>query len=254
MKKINCPGSIFLTLPLILTIMIGCLFITVQAQAKMLWGEPNALGKGTARTFVVMNDQGKPVSLGIAFDRKALSGLPAEAVPPEVMLKLPAKADVRHFKYVVINWNPQGHEPKMYQVPHFDYHFYMMPNEEREKITGNDARQFARLPDPKYLPGDYMLAPGGVPRMGAHNVDKTSPELQGKAFTTTFIFGTYDGKVTFLEPMVSMHFLKTMPDFSAPVKQPAAFEQSGFFPAAYSVKYDKKRGEYRISLDDLTFH
>jgi hypothetical protein len=202
----------------------------------------------------VVNDQGKPVSLGITFDRKALSGLPTEAVPPDVLLKFPAQADVHQFKYVVINWNPQGHEPKMYQMPHFDFHFYMMPNDEREKITGNDSRQFAKLPDPKYLPGDYMLAPGGVPKMGAHNVDRTSPELHGKAFSTTFIYGTYDGKVTFLEPMVSMPFLRTRPNFSAPIKQPAAFEQSGYFPAAYSVKYDKKHGVYRISLDDLTLY
>jgi hypothetical protein len=251
MKRNNCPGSIFSFISPILVVLIGCFFITVQAQAKMLWGEPNALGKGTARTFVVMN-QGKPVSLGIAFDRKALSGLPTEADPPEVMLELPVKAHVHQFKYAVINWNPQGHEPKIYQVPHFDFHFYMLSNDEREKITGNDAQQFAKLPDPKYLPGDYILAPGGVPRMGAHNADKTAPELNGKAFTSTFIYGTYDGKVTFLEPMVSMSFLKTKPNFSAPIKQPAAFEQSGFFPSTYSVKFDRKHGEYRISLDDLT--
>lgn len=237
----------------ILFVMLGGLFVTVQAETKTLWGESKALGKGTSRTFVIVNDQDKPVSLGIAFTKKALSGLPTEAEPPEIMLPLPEKVDVHQFKYVVINWNPQGHVPKMYQVPHFDFHFYLMLNEEREKITENDTAQFAKAPSPQFLPVDYVQAPGGIPRMGSHWVDKTAPELQGKPFTKTFIYGSYDGKVTFYEPMVSMAFLKTKPNFSTPIKQPAAFEKSGFYPTSYRITYDKKHGEYRVSLDDLTF-
>lgn len=88
----------------------------------------------------------------------------------------------------------------MYELPHFDFHFYLMPNEERNKITADNQTQFAKAPAAQYLPADYMQAPGGIPRMGAHWVDKTAPELQGKPFTVTFIYGTYDGKVTFYEP------------------------------------------------------
>ena len=233
-------------------VMLGGLFVMAQAGTRTLWGEPKALGNGTARSFVVRNDQGKPVSIGISFTKNALSGLPTEAEPPEVMLALPEKADVHQFKYIVINWNPQGHEPKMYQVPHFDFHFYLVPNEEREKITENDAMQFAKAPPSQYLPVDYMQAPGGVPRMGAHWVNKTAQGLQGKSFRQTFIYGTYDGKVTFYEPMVSMAFLKTRTDFSAPIKQPAAFEKDGFYPTTYRIKYDKEHGEYRVSMDGLT--
>jgi len=233
-------------------VMLGGLFVMAQTGTRTLWGEPEALGNGAARAFVVMNDQGKPVSIGISFTKNALSGLPTEAEPPEVMLALPEKADVHQFKYIVINWNPQGHEPKMYQLPHFDFHFYLMPNEERDKITENDAVQFAKTPPSQYLPADYMQAPGGIPRMGAHCVDKTAPELQGKPFRQTFIYGTYDGKITFYEPMASMAFLKTMPNFSAPIKQPPAFEKSGFYPSSYRIIYDKKQGEYRVSLDGLT--
>ena len=235
-------------------VMLGGLFVMAQAGTRTLWGEPKELGNSTARSFVVMNDQGKPVSIGISFTKEALSGLPTEAEPPEVMLALPGKADVHQFKYIVINWNPQGHEPKMYLAPHFDFHFYLMPNEEREKISENDAVQFAKTPPSQYLPADYMQAPGGIPRMGAHCVDKTAPELQGKPFRQTFIYGTYDGEVTFYEPMVSMAFLETQTDFSAPIKQPAAFEKDGFYPTTYRIKYDKKHGEYRVSLDGLTLH
>lgn len=234
-------------------VMLGGFLGTVQAATKMLWGEAKTLGKGKARTFVMLSDQGQAVVIGIALSAQALKGLPKEpAEPPETMLALPVKAEVPPFRYVAINWNPQGHEPKMYALPHFDFHFYLMPNEERDMITADNQAQFAKAPPAQDLPADYMPAPGGVPKMGAHWVDKTAPELQGKPFTVTFIYGTYDGKVTFFEPMVSLAFLKTRPDFSAPIKQPAAYETNGLYPTMYRVAYDKKHAEYRIVLEGLT--
>ncbi len=52
------------------------------------------------------------------------------------------------------------------------------------------------------------LVGGGVPQMGAHWVDVTSPELNGSTFAQTFIYGSYDGQVNFYEPMITLDFLK----------------------------------------------
>jgi hypothetical protein len=235
-------------------VMLVGLFLSVRAEAKTVWGKTIELGKGTARSFVEMNVQGQPVSLGIVFTGHALVGLPTEPEPPETMLELPAQAAVPPFKYIAINWNPKGHEPKMYELPHFDFHFYIIPDEERNKITTDNTAQFAKAPPAQDMPADYMQAPGGVPRMGAHWVDKTAPELQGKPFTATFIYGTYDGKIAFYEPMVAMAFLKSKPNFTATIKQPAAYEITGFYPTNYRINYDKKHGEYRIILEGLTKH
>jgi len=78
--------------------------------------------------------------------------------------------------------------------------------------------------------------------------------MKGRPFTATFIYGTYDGKVASYEPMVTMDFLKTRPDFSAPVKQPAAFVTKGFYPTSYRVTYDQRRAEYKIILEGLSAH
>lgn len=252
--RINKKLSFRVVLCALMLVMFGVIVVPIQAATKALWGESKTLGKGTVRTFVMMNDQGHPVSIGITLTSKALKGLPTEAEPPETLLALPIKAQTPPFRYVVINWNPKGHAPKMYEVPHFDVHFYLMPNEEREKITADQQAQFAKAPPAAELPTDYMQAPGGVPKMGAHWVDKTGPEFQGKPFTATFIYGTYDGKVTFYEPMVSMALLERRSDFSAPIKQPAAFATKGFYPIRYRVTYDKKHAEYTIALEGLSLH
>jgi hypothetical protein len=70
----------------------------------------------------------------------------------------------------------------------------------------------------EYVPAGYMYAPGAeVPKMGAHWVDLSSHEFRGHAFTATYIYGSYDGRLIFEEPMVTKAFLETKPDLSQPV-------------------------------------
>ena len=39
--------------------------------------------------------------------------------------------------------------------------------------------------------------------MGNHLIDPTSAEFHGKKFTRTWIYGAYDGHVTFVEEMLN---------------------------------------------------
>jgi len=224
-----------------------------QAESKTIYGEPKPLGQGTVRSLVVMNDQGAPLSIGISIAKDAFSTLPAGPAPTEVMLNMPDKVSIPPFDHLAVDWNPRGHEPPgIYDVPHFDFHFYLISSGERLKISAKDKAQYAKAPGKEYLPADYQATPGGVPRMGAHWVDVASPEFHGKPFTATFIYGTYDGAVTFYEPMLSLAFLEGVKDFSSEIKQPAAFAQKGYHPVTYRVMYRETEGEYWILLDGLT--
>ena len=57
------------------------------------------------------------------------------------------------------------------------------------------------------MPATYINT-GLVPTMGAHWIDVTAPELNGQPFTETFIFGSFDGKMTFYEPMITKAFIE----------------------------------------------
>jgi hypothetical protein len=102
-----------------------------------------------------------------------------------------------------------GHPPPgIYSVPHFDFHFYKMPLAERLAIPPYPQAMaaFNNNPLPGYLPTAYVKAPAGEAKMGAHWMDVTSPEFNGQPFTHTFVYGSYDGKVNFLEPMATLAF------------------------------------------------
>jgi hypothetical protein len=210
------------------------------------------MGNGVIRAWVSQNALGEPVSVGVSFSEKALENLPTE--PAQFVLLLPKNKGMNFYTHALVDWNPQGHEPDpLYTVPHFDFHFYIIPNEEREAIGPNDLAQFANAPDLKYIPDHYFQIPGGVPQMGAHWADLLSPEFSGSPFTKTFILGTYDGKVIFWEPMITRAYLLTQPDEFVTVRQPQAFQTDGYYATGYNIVYSEKPKEFTVSLD-LEYH
>src|SRR5690606_5396242 len=159
--------------------------------------------------------------------------------------------------HIGLDWNPIGHPPKdIYTLPHFDVHFYMMTPDERAKISakGADLVRCEKKPDAAFMPAGYIIPPEtSMPQMGAHAVDTGAAELAGKTFTSTFIYGFYNGQMNFIEPMIAVDFLKTKPNFSTDVKVPQAYPKNGFYPTRYSTSFDPQRQEYSVALDGLTW-
>lgn len=135
-------------------------------------------------------------------------------------------------------------------LPHFDFHFYMSDMTSVMAIhdTVPDLTPFDTA---KYLPANYISDHSVVPAMGVHWVDMTSPELSGATFTKTFIYGSYHGSVTFLEPMITRAYLQSKPDATTPIQQPTAWQQTGSHPTNYIVKYDATTDSYRIAFTGL---
>ncbi|GGC11146.1 hypothetical protein GCM10011352_42040 [Marinobacterium zhoushanense] len=231
-----------------------------QSQAGTYEGPPVVVGMGEARTFATLDEQGEVATLGILMSEGALEGLP-EQVPHgelEFHLALPPQARDSGYDHVSLGWNPQGHIPSgVYDVPHFDFHFYLIDEGARGAITatGEDLARAHKQPETSHMPVDYVLPEGTeVPNMGAHAIDPGSDEFNGKPFTHTFIYGFYDGEIIFMEPMMTMTFLQSRPNISTPVKQPQAYVSHFAYPAFYGVYFDAGNKEYRITLDGLSMH
>ena len=242
-----------------------------QAGMHRQYGPPVRIANGMARAYVVLdarNDQA-PAELGIALDEKALDGLPTAEMEYQFDFQLPAQAPAP-YKFAELNWNPHGHEPPgVYDVPHFDFHFYTVSKAERDAIVPSDpnyAAEANNLPTGAYVPPFYIV-PGlpstqAVPQMGVHWLDVRSPELQAllgnpagyQPFTKTFIYGSWNGQFTFVEPMVTLAYLRTQPDVTSPISVPAQYAEPGWYPTSYRVTYDAQAKEYRVALSSMTQH
>jgi hypothetical protein len=261
-----------------------------MAETAAVHGEAGKLGNGFAQVYAELDGEGAPRVIGVSFDQGMLDGLPtmpntwsrcfdknengkiddhhecngdyelAFALPEEL-----AKNGTTPFKWVSVNWNAMGHPPPappVWAVPHLDFHFYIMEREAVRQIRPGPCSELihcddferAQVPVPaRYVHADHIDVGAAVPDMGNHLIDSKSPELvaEGQAFTHTFIFGAYDGRVTFYEPMVTLAYLQTRPDLCVPIKQPQAWATEGYYPTAYCIRHLADEARYTVSLEDF---
>jgi len=212
------------------------------------------IGDGQAWTVINTDENQIPQSIGIQFTEGALNNLPTGSMhADEFLLNLPTEINVAPYDHITLDWNEHGHPPMhVYDLPHFDIHFYFMSDNERDQIGPFDSMEFNMPMAPEYLAPMYLETPGGVPRMGAHIIDLLSPEVAGTGtFTHTFIYGKYKAKMNFLEPMVTKGFLDSRQSVVKEIRHPQKWQQDGYYPDGYSIQYDEGSGIYSILLENL---
>lgn len=199
----------------------------------------------------------------------------------EAILDYPESASVTPFKHFVLNWNPMGHMPAgVYDKPHFDLHFYVITNEERMAIPAATADEMCMVPNPPGTPGEHPVAvscatfeegmmplpedqmPAGYinagavePGMGNHLINAAAPELSGEPFQYTWIYGTYGGKVTFYEPMITLEFLEEQnEEVCADITMPARMGEAGYYPTQYCMRYLADQDAYAVTLESFVHY
>ncbi|MDB5119998.1 MAG: hypothetical protein JWN56_1216 [Sphingobacteriales bacterium] len=219
-------------------------------DSEIHYGPAVTIGNKEAKAWVSVNKTGDPIAIGVSLPGETIFDIGAE--PKIYTLHLPKDIKVAPYDHIDFNWNPEGHPPMdIYTVPHYDLHFYMICEQDKAKIEGQLPPYIAPAPAAKYIPEAYVEGPGVEPQMGTHWADALSPEFNGKSFTRTMILGTYNAKVTFFEPMFTVDYLKTKPNEIIAIRQPEAFEKSGYYAKNYSFKYDENHKQYIIALTDL---
>lgn len=224
-----------------------------ESKAGTFKGASVNLGNGTANSWVTTDNDGNPVSLGMTISEAAMEGLGNEMT--ETILTMPSQASMTNIKMIAVDWNPGGHEPPgIYDIPHFDFHFYMVDRNFRMQITatGDDTVKCNKQPMMGYLPDGYILFPGGIPTMGAHAADLSSPELNGSIFTETFIYGYYDGNMIFYEPMITRDYLRGKQFSEKTLKTPSKYPSNGYYPSKMKIEFNTVKKEYSIYLTGMS--
>ena len=245
----------------LLPTLAGCDSGDGGTEAGTFYGLPTEIGHGQARTFVRLDDEGDPEAVGVVLSADALHGLPehGDHTGNSTVLGLPAQAAGVPFKHLSLDWNPMGHGGP-FTAPHFDFHFYTVREIERGTWTPEDPafmEKGLRQPEARYIPEGFIADPSGhvVPTMGLHWLDAGDPTYApgGPAFSEGFIWGSYDGRMVFAEPMITTDFLASRPNHSEALAQPAAFAEAGYYPTRYTVRYDAGQDAYVIALEGLTY-
>ncbi|MBC7845968.1 MAG: hypothetical protein H7Y10_05710 [Flavobacterium sp.] len=230
-------------------------------KVNVFKGPQVALGYGKVRSWISLNQKnGLPSEIGLEITPEAFKNLTTEnnkTIPPDhktivVPLHLKAKQSTP-FDHIGLNWNPNGHVPQgVFDVPHFDIHFYMISVEEQMAIPAwspeTDAA-FNLYPPMGYMPADYGTPPGPAtaePQMGKHWLpNNLGPYLP---FSKIMIYGSYNGKLIFVEPMITLDYLLSNVDFSMDYSQPELFAKAGNYPTKYNIYHDATTGNTYVTL------
>lgn len=240
-----------------------------EGESPEPWSE--AEGCGTMKTFLKANPKTGPTEVGVQFPARLFECLPDTA--REWSLDFPKRAEhlAEPWNHTYIIWRPQGHIPEtIYDVPHLDFHFFMVSAEEREcycsdQCGSDDSAQCNLLPGDSEIPMDYINGPSS-PMEGVHWIDLTSGEFNNLPFDQTFILGSYDGDMIFYEPMITIEYFEALATEGAAsrgkptlseeifsIKQPEEVGISGWYPRAYRIAFDQGKKEYVVSLIDFYF-
>lgn len=210
----------------------GLLASTMSGQ--IAYGDATAIGDGWIRSYVQSN-AGTPVRIGVQFNAAALTTFAGSGDLVNI-LPLPGGAPAP-YNHLMVDWNEHGHPGPGYGVPHFDFHFYFSTPEEVAAIPFSPAP--APIPATFVAPG-YVPDLVVVPQMGWHYLDSLAPEFSNPAdFTQTFIYGYNDGKMTFVEPMITLATLQAGGSHTLPVRQPPYVQTSGLYPTEYGFNVDE---------------
>jgi hypothetical protein len=224
-----------------------------QQDRNIAYGNTITIGSGQARSYLANKNNSNQMELGIEMDAGCLQGLPA--AESNFLIDLPSDAlALTPYRHISMDWTPHGHGPaSVYDKPHFDIHFFMIGRDAQNAIDVNDPAM-QRVPDSTFMPSFYIPEPLGISKMGKHWVDATSPELNPvnpAPFTTTMVYGTYDAKVVFLEPMITRAYLLSQPDTAINIRQPQSFAVSGHYPNRYKIRFDKSANKIYVALIDF---
>ncbi|MCH8842495.1 MAG: hypothetical protein IID61_05895 [SAR324 cluster bacterium] len=298
MKRVNYSrnhSGTGVALACVIGLAVGLIFIFAKTTSALanerVYGDRVSLGDGQMETYIEFNGDGIPAAIGVEFGESLFANLPQGIAdgyncwdkngdgklslnPPyecvaghHRVLFLPKHDENIPFNWVLLNWNPGGHiPPGVFDVPHFDIHFYIMdyvansfirPGPCGPELVNCDDFKKGQIPiPPANIHPDFKNVHAVAPRMGNHLIDVTAPEFRprppdgdGHEFTYAFIFGAYDGHITFYEPMVTVAYFQSHPNECAQIKLPSEYEISGYYPTEYCMRYAQRDGRYTVSLE-----
>ncbi|NHN61573.1 MULTISPECIES: hypothetical protein [Halorussus] len=236
-------------------------------------GESIAVGDGTVTAYATTTPKATVESLGVHVDGAAMDAFDDEEV--KAPLAFPAQTaagnalDHHQFRFVRFEYLPEGHIPKgVYDVPHFDFHFFMLDESIVETIERGPARY--SIPEAQ-MPEDHIRPPlvdtddDGEPdaplvesKRGEPITDPGFTEYQEDGeFTHTHLYGGYDpdgdgeGRLILFEPMLTTDFvdqLDTLLDVNMQI--PTAYFTGDEYPTSYVIQPVSDGGIY-VCLTDF---
>jgi hypothetical protein len=214
----------------------------------VVWGDQDIVdGSRIATWAVVSNADDSILAVGATLGMKIIETMPEEGEHPAgafSALQFPEIVrETTYLQHLEIHPEPHGHitsplavNPNRNSVPHFDFHFYSVPEADLYSIP---AASPPLPPVPAaLLPVGYSQPGGSIAQMGRHSspwVALNDPGFLRADMIAGFLVN--GSRMHFIEPMISQEKLLEKVDFELPTPRPQTFGRSMLYPTNFKAKF-----------------
>lgn len=223
--------------------------LSAHASARIVRGQSTSVCGAPVSTWAEVGANHRVIEVGVTVPLSIAENPPAKPgkgpVGAVAVLRFPKIVqDTTYFNHFEMQWNPHGHPPACcFGLPHFDFHFYGIPVAQEWSFGPRDPK----APAKERIPAGYVY-PGAdqcVPNMGVHAV-RPKDVTPGHPFIISMVAGFYDGRMNFIEPMVTRYYLTQKRGFSLDVPMPAVLGRETQYPTRFRGIYDPRTRAYRF--------
>ncbi len=225
---------------------------------SMVQGDAKTFGTGQMSTWAKLDSAGGVLEAGANIPFSVISTMPMAGTGPAgaiATLKYPAAVVAKtFFNTLVVQSNMMGHPGAYYSTPHFDFHFYQVPEATIRSYTALGGDALSQSPTVS-LPAGYVMESNFVPEMGTHAITKEDmAAMDGtRIFIKTMIQGYFAGKPIFVEPMVTQELMLSKESFTLPVPRPDHFGLAAptLYPTKFQANYDAAADAYIFTYSNF---
>ena len=256
MKSLYWKGAALLS-TLVLATLASCGGAD-SPTTSIVQGDTKTFGSAQMSTWAKIDSAGGVLEAGAIIPLSIIRSMPNAGDGPAgaiATLKYPAAVVAKtFFNTLVVQSNMMGHPGAYYSTPHFDFHFYQVPEATIRSWTALGGDPLSQSPTVS-LPAGYVMEPNFVPEMGTHAItqeDMASMDAT-RVFIKTMIQGYFAGKPIFVEPMVTQELMLSKESFTLPVPRPDRFGLAAptLYPTKFQADYDAAKDAYIFTYSNF---
>lgn len=222
---------------------------TARLTSRLILGTRQNVSGQNVTSWAREGADGSLLAVGVTVPLAVFANPPAKpGAGPHgaiAVLNFPKRVQqTSYFNHLEMHWNPNGHEPACcWGVPHFDLHFFGIPEKSVRAIGDKDPAP----PTAAQIPVGYIYpgAKESVPQMGVHAVlpENVTP---GHVMKADMLAGFWNGEMHFIEPMITRKVFLQKKSFTLPVPRPQELKRRTLYPTRFIARYDGKARAYHF--------
>ncbi len=218
-----------------------------RPELEEIQGESFVIGNGQARSFVKVDKNQNLVSLGVGISETALDKLQVtEQHSFSFLIDMPEIGGSSPVDHIALDWMYNEQYSEQAKPTHLGVQFYTIMLAERLSIVANEEERPEVYSE--FIPKNFVPFTETKEGSGTYWMEESILKTDETDYNHSVIFRSHNGELTFVEPAISIDFLRSKKSIHSSVSSSVEFGKTEFSYEKYVVYFDEQTREYVVSI------